>query len=87
LLKKIVQIIASGVLSESTQTLSIVQSMTDLWNSNVNLKKEFAVNLKKSAKSIIDKELKDLMVKTSNELVPPPESKNKNIQLESQVGK
>ena len=75
LIKRIVQSIAAGPLSESTPTLSVVQGMSDFWSANPDLKDEFAKELK-SAKSK-EKEIKDLMVKSSNELVPPPPPKKK----------
>lgn len=74
-IKAIVNSIASGPLAESSQTLSVVQGMSDFWSSNPDLKKEFAKELK-AAKSK-EKEVKELMVKSSNELVPPPEPKPK----------
>ncbi|MFA5942698.1 MAG: P-loop NTPase fold protein [Candidatus Paceibacterota bacterium] len=77
LLKQIVQIVVTGVATESSQTLNTLQNMTDFWSSNTDLKKEFAGDLKTSAKSTKDKEIRDLMIKSSNELVPPLESKTK----------
>ena len=82
LIKRIVESIATGPLSESTPTLSTVQGMSDFWSANPDLKKEFAKELK-SAKSK-EKEIKDLMTKSSNELVPPPPPKKKKEELEKE---
>lgn len=80
LLKQVVKYVASGVITESTQTLSIIQGMSDFWNSNPELKNEFAKELKTNAGKLKDKEqkeMKELLIKSSEELVPPPEPKEK----------
>jgi len=71
LLKQIIQHITSGIFAESSQTLSTVLGMSDFWNSNPELKKEFAKELKTSAGNIKEKELKELVIKSSNEMTPP----------------
>ena len=71
LLNRLVRIIESGPVSESLSTLSILQSMHGLWAADPKLKKEFAEELKSGVKRIKDKEIKDAMTRTSNELVPP----------------
>jgi flagellar biosynthesis component FlhA len=76
LLKQIVQSIATGIIAESSQTLSVVQGMSDFWNTNPELKKEFAKELK-TVGNKSEKGLKEIMIKSSNELVPPPEPKTK----------
>ncbi|HEV7423740.1 MAG TPA: hypothetical protein VGO21_00965, partial [Candidatus Paceibacterota bacterium] len=75
LLKRIVRVIGAGPASESLQTMSTVQGMSDFWNDNPKLKNSFAEDLKKVSKDLKDKEVKDLMIKSSNEMVPPPEPK------------
>ena len=76
LLNRIVRIIESGPAPESLSTLSILQSMHGLWAAEPKLKKEFADELKSGAKRIKDKEIKEAMVRTSNDLVPPLFPKN-----------
>lgn len=71
LLVKIVECIGSSSMLESEETLNIVQGMSDFWSTYPDLKKEFASQLKKKAKSVKDTDLKNLMNKSSNELVPP----------------
>src|SRR3989344_2011886 len=77
LLKQIVQSISKGTIAESSQTLSVVQGMSDFWNANPELKKEFAKELKTGANKATEKEVKEVMIKSSNELIPPPEPKSK----------
>ncbi len=77
LLKRVVQSIRSGPISESTPTLITVQGMSDFWSASPDLKKDFAKELKTVAKQTKDKEIKDLMIKSSNEMVPPVEPKIK----------
>lgn len=80
LIKRVVQSIADGPITESTPTLSTVQGMSDFWSANPDLKKEFAKELKQAKPK--EKEVKELMVKSSNELVPPPPPKKKPIKSE-----
>ena len=78
LLNRIVRIIESGPAPESLSTLSILQSMHGLWAAEPKLKKEFADELKSGAKRIKEKEIKEAMIRTSNELVPPLFPKNED---------
>lgn len=78
LLKRIAQLIGKGSISESSQTMSTVQGMSDFWNKEPKVKNQFANDLKAVAREVKDKEVKDLMIKSSNELVPPPPSKKNN---------
>ncbi len=71
LLKKIVRTMASNPVSENIQTINTVQGMSDFWSNNPKLKNYFANDLKTFAREIRDKETKELMIKTSNEMVPP----------------
>lgn len=77
LIKRVVQSLEGGVFSESSQTLPVVQGMSDFWSNNPDLKKFFASELKDSSKKLKDKDLRNLLKKSSLELVPPPESKKK----------
>jgi hypothetical protein len=77
ILKTIVDNIVSGPVVESSQTISVVQGMNDFWNNNPKLKEQFAKDLKTGAKNLKDKDVKDVMEKCSNEIVPPPVSKSK----------
>ena len=74
-LRQIVQSIAHSGIAEGSQTMAKVQGMSDFWSAQPDLKKEFAKELKASAKKASDDAVKELMIKSSNELVPPPEPK------------
>ncbi len=69
LLKLLVGSIKKGPLTESAATLTSLQQINDFWDANPPLKQQFARDLKSTNSS--DKEVKALMVKVADELVPP----------------
>lgn len=77
LLKAIVKSVGINAATESNSILSIVQGMTSFWNENLELKKEFAKDLKTFGRQAKDGDVRDMMIKSSNEMIPPPEPKKK----------
>ncbi len=79
ILKRIAQLIGGSSIAEASQTMPVVQGMSDFWSNNPRLKEQFANDLKAVARETKDKEVKDLLNKSANELSPPPEPKKKSI--------
>jgi hypothetical protein len=51
--------------------------MTEFWITSPDLKKDFVAGLRAGVKRVKDKEIKELLAKSSNELDPPPPPKKK----------
>ena len=77
LFREIIKYISINALPESTNILKVVENMDSFWNANLELKKEFAKELKIFAKKVKDDDVRGGMIKSSNGMNPPKELKEK----------